>query len=59
MGPEKTLVLSTYHVYGANAYNRPLIDETAPLKAAELTMICGFGRAGKPVPDLPSGSILN
>ncbi|WP_250658205.1 SDR family oxidoreductase [Alkalimarinus coralli] len=37
-GIEKVIVLSTYHVYGANAYNPALIDETAPLKAAELTM---------------------
>ncbi|MBK8972744.1 MAG: SDR family oxidoreductase [Hahellaceae bacterium] len=37
-GVEQTLVLSTYHVYGANAYNPALIDESAPLKAAELTM---------------------
>lgn len=37
-GVQRTLVLSTYHVYGANAYNPALIDETAPLKAAGLTM---------------------
>lgn len=37
-GIEKVIVLSTYHVYGANAYNPALIDEAAPLKAAELTM---------------------
>ncbi len=37
-GIKKVIVLSTYHVYGANAYNPALIDETAPLKAAELTM---------------------
>jgi UDP-glucose 4-epimerase len=37
-GVEKTLLLSTYHVYGSNAYNPALIDETAPLKAAGLTM---------------------
>ncbi|MFD2228551.1 SDR family oxidoreductase [Alkalimarinus sediminis] len=37
-GIEKVIVLSTYHVYGANAYNPALINETAPLKAAELTM---------------------
>lgn len=37
-GVEKTLVLSTYHVYGANAYNPALLDETSPLKAAGLTM---------------------
>ena len=35
---ESTLVLSTFHVYGANPYNPALIDEDAPLKAAELTM---------------------
>ncbi|OZG73403.1 NAD-dependent epimerase [Hahella sp. CCB-MM4] len=34
----KVVILSTYHVYGANAYNPALIDESAPLKAAELTM---------------------
>ncbi|AZZ92974.1 NAD-dependent epimerase/dehydratase family protein [Hahella sp. KA22] len=34
----KVIILSTYHVYGANAYNPALIDEGAPLKAAELTM---------------------
>ncbi len=37
-GIKKVIVLSTYHVYGANAYNPALIDESAPLKAAELTM---------------------
>ena len=37
-GVEKTLVLSTYHVYGASAFNPALIDESAPLKAAGLTM---------------------
>lgn len=37
-GIRNVLVLSTYHVYGASAYNPALIDETAPLKAAELTM---------------------
>ncbi|WP_020408159.1 SDR family oxidoreductase [Hahella ganghwensis] len=37
-GISKVIVLSTYHVYGANAYNPALIDESAPLKAAELTM---------------------
>lgn len=36
-GIENVIVLSTYHVYGASAYNPALIDETAPLKAAELT----------------------
>jgi len=34
----KVVILSTYHVYGANAYNPALLDESAPLKAAELTM---------------------
>jgi UDP-glucose 4-epimerase len=37
-GINNVIVLSTYHVYGASAYNPALIDETAPLKAAELTM---------------------
>lgn len=37
-GISNVIVLSTYHVYGASAYNPALIDETAPLKAAELTM---------------------
>ena len=37
-GVGQIVVMSTYHVYGANAYNPALIDETAPLKAAELTM---------------------
>ncbi|MCP5162004.1 MAG: SDR family oxidoreductase [Hahellaceae bacterium] len=37
-GIKKVIVLSTYHVYGAHAYNPALIDETAPLKATELTM---------------------
>lgn len=36
-GVSNVIVLSTYHVYGASAYNPALIDETAPLKAAELT----------------------
>jgi UDP-glucose 4-epimerase len=31
------IILSTYHVYGASPYNPALIDEDAPLKAAELT----------------------
>ena len=34
----RVLILSTYHVYGANAYNPALLDEAAPLKAAGLTM---------------------
>ena len=37
-GIHNVIVLSTYHVYGASPYNPALIDETAPLKAAELTM---------------------
>jgi UDP-glucose 4-epimerase len=37
-GIQNVIVLSTYHVYGASPYNPALIDETAPLKAAELTM---------------------
>ncbi|KZY95447.1 NAD-dependent epimerase, partial [Oleiphilus sp. HI0073] len=36
-GIRHVLILSTFHVYGADAYNPALIDETAPLKAAELT----------------------
>jgi len=36
-GVRHVLILSTFHVYGADAYNPALIDETAPLKAAELT----------------------
>jgi UDP-glucose 4-epimerase len=36
-GIRHLIVLSTYHVYGADAYNPALIDEKAPLKAAELT----------------------
>ncbi len=34
----KVLVLSTYFVYGASAYNPSLLDELTPLKASELTM---------------------
>jgi len=34
----KVVILSTYHVYGANAYNPALIDEEAPLKGAGLSM---------------------
>jgi UDP-glucose 4-epimerase len=34
----RTLVLSTYHVYGADPYNPSLLDEKTPLKASELTM---------------------
>ncbi|PID43549.1 MAG: NAD-dependent epimerase [Proteobacteria bacterium] len=37
-GVKQVSVLSTYHVYGANAYNPALIDEDFPLKAAEFTM---------------------
>lgn len=37
-GIGNVIVLSTYHVYGASPYNPALIEETAPLKAAELTM---------------------
>ncbi|KZZ46299.1 NAD-dependent epimerase, partial [Oleiphilus sp. HI0085] len=37
-GISNVIVLSTYHVYGSSPYNPALIDETAPLKAAELTM---------------------
>lgn len=34
----RVIILSTFHVYGANAYNPAMLDESAPLKAAELTM---------------------
>ena len=34
----KTLVLSSYFVYGASPYNPSLLDEKTPLKASELTM---------------------
>lgn len=37
-GVRRVMILSTYHVYGAMAYNPALIDEDAPLKAAGLTM---------------------
>lgn len=37
-GISNVIVLSTFHVYGASPYNPALIDERAPLKAAELTM---------------------
>ncbi|MFV1873859.1 MAG: SDR family oxidoreductase [Oleiphilus sp.] len=37
-GIGNVIVLSTYHVYGASPYNPALIEETAPLKAAELTL---------------------
>ncbi len=36
-GIRRVVVLSTYHVYGAVAYNPALIDEGAPLKAAGLS----------------------
>ena len=36
-GVKHVIILSTFHVYGADAYNPALIDESAPLKAAELT----------------------
>lgn len=36
-GIKQVVVLSTYHVYGAVAYNPALIDEEAPLKAAGLS----------------------
>lgn len=36
-GIKRVIVLSTFHVYGAVAYNPALIDETAPLKSAGLS----------------------
>jgi len=33
----QVLIMSTYFVYGANAYNPAPLDENAPLKASELT----------------------
>lgn len=36
-GISRILVLSTYHVYGAMAYNPGLIDEAAPMKSAGLS----------------------
>ncbi|MBK1871731.1 SDR family oxidoreductase [Marinobacter sp. 1-3A] len=36
-GIRRVVVLSTYHVYGAMAYNPALIDESAPLKSAGLS----------------------
>ena len=36
-GIKRVVVLSTYHVYGAVAYNPALIDEEAPLKGAGLS----------------------
>lgn len=37
-GVKQTVVMSTYHVYGAHPYNPALLDEEAPLKASNLTM---------------------
>lgn len=37
-GIKRVVILSTYHVYGAVAYNPALIDEGAPLKAVGLSM---------------------
>ncbi|WP_111495997.1 MULTISPECIES: SDR family oxidoreductase [Marinobacter] len=37
-GIHRVVILSTYHVYGATAYNPALIDEQAPLKSAGLSM---------------------
>ncbi|TBW50173.1 SDR family oxidoreductase [Marinobacter halodurans] len=37
-GIRRVIVLSTYHVYGASAYNPALIDEQAPLKGVGLSM---------------------
>ncbi|MBS3803308.1 MAG: SDR family oxidoreductase [Oleiphilaceae bacterium] len=37
-GISRVVILSTYHVYGAVAYNPALIDEDAPLKAVGLSM---------------------
>lgn len=36
-GIRRVIVLSTFHVYGAMAYNPALIDESAPLKSAGLS----------------------
>ena len=36
-GIKRVVVLSTFHVYGAVAYNPALIDEAAPLKSAGLS----------------------
>ncbi|GGC72725.1 SDR family oxidoreductase [Marinobacter halophilus] len=36
-GIRRIIVLSTYHVYGAVAYNPALIDESAPLKSVGLS----------------------
>ncbi|TVP58668.1 MAG: SDR family oxidoreductase [Halomonadaceae bacterium] len=37
-GIHRVTILSTYHVYGANPFNPALIDESAPMKSAGLTM---------------------
>ncbi|MEM9384409.1 MAG: SDR family oxidoreductase [Pseudomonadota bacterium] len=37
-GVKKVVVLSTFYVYGADAYNPALLDEASPLKASNLTM---------------------
>ncbi|MDN6318594.1 MAG: SDR family oxidoreductase [Marinobacter sp.] len=36
-GIHRVIVLSTFHVYGAMAYNPALIDESAPMKSAGLS----------------------
>jgi UDP-glucose 4-epimerase len=35
---KQVLIMSTFFVYGADAYNPALLDEDTPLKAAELTL---------------------
>lgn len=37
-GVKQVLIMSTFFVYGADAYNPALLDEDTPLKAAELTL---------------------
>ncbi len=37
-GITRTVVLSTFYVYGAHAYNPAMLDENAPLKASGLTL---------------------
>ncbi|EDY87479.1 nucleoside-diphosphate-sugar epimerase [gamma proteobacterium HTCC5015] len=37
-GVKQVLVMSTFFVYGADAYNPALLDEDTPFKAAELTL---------------------
>ena len=37
-GVKQVLIMSTFFVYGADAYNPALLDENTPLKAAELTL---------------------